>query len=57
MVVDLDEHVVADGQQAVALDVVFDVVVDGGLVQVVALDEELRVKAVLEHGKILLSLS
>ena len=48
---------VAEGQQAVALDVVFDVVVDGCLVQVVALDEELRVKAILEHGKILLSLS
>ena len=49
MEVDLDQILVAYGQQTVALEVVGDVFVDGVLREVVALDEKLGVKFELQH--------
>ena len=43
-------NLVADGQQAVARDVLLNVIVDRVLVEAVALDEQLGVKPEFEHG-------
>ena len=48
---DLDEVLVAHGEQTVARDVGEDVVVDRVLVEVVAFDEQLGVKTEFEHGE------
>ncbi len=53
MEVNLDEVFIAHGQQAVALDVLSDVVVDGVLGQIVPLNEQLGIKLVFQHDKIL----
>ena len=48
--VDLDEVLIADGQQTVARDILLDIVVDGILVEAMALDEQLGVKTEFEHA-------
>ena len=48
--VDLNQALITDREQAVAGDVLRDVVVDGVLIEVVAFDEELRVIDIFEHG-------
>lgn len=49
--VDLDEVLVAHGEQTVARDVGEDVVVDRVLIEAVAFDEQLGVKTEFEHGE------
>ena len=49
--VDLDEILVAHGEQTVARDVGEDVVVDRVLIEVMALDEQLGVKTELKYGE------
>ena len=51
MEVDLNEILVAHGEQTVARDVGEDVVVDRVLIEVMALDEQLGVKTEFEHGE------
>lgn len=48
---DLDEVLVAHGEQTVARDVGEDVVVDRVLIEAVTLDEQLGVKTEFEHGE------
>ena len=52
-----DQVLVTDGKKAVALKVFGDVVVDLILVEILALDEELGVISVFQHGIILLCVS
>ena len=56
VVVDFDEMFIADGQKAVALDVLRDVIMNGIFGQMVAFDEQLGIKAVFQHGEMLLSM-
>ena len=52
--VDLDEVLIADGQQAVARDILLDIVMNGVLVEAVSFDEQLGVKTEFEHDLFLL---
>ena len=49
MVVDLDQILIADHQQAVPLKMLDKVVVDGIFVEVMPLDEQLGIEFVLDH--------
>ena len=50
MIVDLDQFLITDGQQAVTLEVFYKVVVDFVLIQVSALDQELCIVSVFDHN-------
>jgi ethanolamine transporter EutH len=51
VVVNFDEVFIADGQKAVALDVLRDVIMNGIFGQIVTLDEQLCIKPVFQHWK------
>ena len=50
MIVDLDQLIIADHQQAVSLEVLHKIVVNDILIQASALDEQLGIKLVFDHG-------
>ena len=50
MEVDLDELLVADGEQSVTFEVVDEIIGDHILVQIVAFDEKLRVVFEFQHA-------
>lgn len=53
MEMNLDQILVAHGQQAVALNVLGDVIINGVLGEILALDEQLGIKLEFKHGIIL----